>query len=629
MKKKRCIWSVGSPAGCGEWRGDSSHPGGARSPFRLGQGLSCCGFFLFRAFCGLLSCFFFRGFCLRFSCWFSRWVSYTSLDGASCRLFCGLSCWRTGSRIAGCLFLTALLSGCAPKSAQTATPGALFHFTGEPGWIGGPAGWVYAEGVYHLFYEYNPSAETYGNIHWGHAESRDLLEWTIQPVALSPDSLGYLGAGSVVADPNRTSGLGEATDIPFLAYYTYANPALTQTIGRAYSTDKGRVWTKLPPVVLPEAKEARGADPERPHAPALLRNPHVSWNAQTGCWLMTVSSGSSVLFYTSPDGRQWRYASTFKAGAATEGTNWEGSDFFPLRVEGDGITKWVLTVNMGNGPAGGSPATRYFIGDFDRVAFRATDTKALWLDYGKDNYAGQTVNGLPAENRLWLGWMNNWEYANLFPPAGPQGKMTFPRRLKLMREGHHYLLASVPLDGLEAYRRETFPLSSATLSDGHSVTGRFPFPGASFAVRLTFDNRDNRAIWKAADYGIRLKTACGKMLTAGYRNELSYYYIDRSGWCIPPDADRLNEVAATGGGEEGLVAADGFDEPMGAPYRWEGDESDWYLLFDKNSVEFFAAGGRVALTARYAWDEPFCSFELFARSGEAILTNASIVRLEK
>lgn len=598
MKKKLCIWPVGGPAGCGEWREDSSTPGRTRSLFRLDEGLFACGFF--RVFACLFG-FLFSG------------VFYRRPTS-----------WRTAPRIAGCLFLTAVLSGCTQKSVRTEAPGALFHFTGEPGWVGEPAGWVYREGIYHLFYEYNPTRETYGNIHWGHAESRNLLEWTIRPIALSPDSLGYLRAGSVVVDTNRTSGLGEAADIPFLAFYTYANPALTQTIGMAYSTDKGRCWTKLPPLVLPCPHPHANSQ-----AQAQLRNPHVSWNVQTGCWLMTVSFGSSVLFYTSPDGRHWTYASTFEAGPAEGGRNWEGSDFFPLRVEGEGITKWVLTVNMENGPAGGSPATRYFIGDFDGTVFRTTDTKAFWLDYGKDNYAGQTANGLPAENRLWLGWMNNWEYANLLPPGGSEGKMTFPRRLKLVREGRHFLLACVPADGLEPYRREIFPISSATLSDGHPITGRFPFPGASFAVRLTFDNRDNRAIWKAGDYGIRLKTASGHILTAGYRNELSYYYIERRGGCIPRDADRWNEEAAVCGREAQGVTTDGFDEPMGAPYRWEGDESDWYLLFDKNSVEFFAAEGRVTLTARYACDEPFCCFELFARSGEAKLTKASIVRLEK
>lgn len=497
--------------------------------------------------------------------------------------------------LAGLLCLAFL--ACRPQGGDTEKGKAGLHFTQGPGWTGEPAGLVYDEGTYHLFYQCNPESDQYGHIHWGHAVSRDLLQWQIASVALSPDSLGYLQSGSVVADTQNTSGLGTGQQAPFIAFYTYANPELKHTVARAYSLDKGMTWTKLPLLALPGPKTGR------------LRHPHVSRNRKTGGWLMTVSTGSSVLFYTSLDCRQWHYASEFKPGFV-QGAAWEGTDFFPLRAAGEEIARWVLTINMENGPAGGAPATRYFIGDFDGTAFHPTDTKELWLDYGKDHYAGSTFNGLADTCRIWLGWMNNWEYALLLPSSGGRGAMTFPRRLNLVREGKHYMLASAPVKALEAYYKDTCPISPATLSDDNRIYKKFPYPGKPCLIRLKFDNRDNLAIWKARDYGIRLKTKSGRTLSIGYRNELSAYYIDRGSW-------------------EAAPCTESFGQLMGAAYRWEAPVTDWWILFDKNSVEFFACGGRIALSALYFPQDEFSSFELFAQSGQVHLAEASITSLEK
>lgn len=270
----------------------------------------------------------------------------------------------------------------------------------------------------------------------------------------------------------------------------------------------------------------------------------------------------------------------------------------------------MLLVNMENGPAGGSPATRYFIGDFDGTTFSVTQTKELWLDYGKDNYAGSTFNNCPERNRIWLGWMNCWEYANLLPTTGWRGSMTFPRNLTLVKEGKHYVLASVPVSSLKEFCKEEYSIKPVKLSDEKRMKASVPYPGKSFIIQLKFDDKDNMAIWRAGEYGISLMTKSGKKLSIGYQNELSYYYIDREGL-------------------EKETFSDTFGQLMGATYRSEAPITDWYILFDRNSIELFADGGRTAMTALCYPDEEFSSFEIYAKSGSINLLDASIVELER
>src|SRR4051812_29491168 len=66
------------------------------------------------------------------------------------------------------------------------------HFSPKNGWMNDPNGMVYNEGLYHLFFQHNPRASVWGNLSWGHATSPDMVHWEEKPVALYPDSLGYI-----------------------------------------------------------------------------------------------------------------------------------------------------------------------------------------------------------------------------------------------------------------------------------------------------------------------------------------------------------------------------------------------------------------------------------------------------
>jgi fructan beta-fructosidase len=470
-----------------------------------------------------------------------------------------------------------------------------YHFSVGSNWTGEPSGMLYYDGEYHLFYQYNPSDVIFGNIHWGHAISKDLIKWKILPTAISPDKNGYLNSGSVVVDIHNTSGFGHGGKVPFIAFYTYANSKSLQALSISYSLDKGLSWVKSDTISFPQE---RGLS---------IRNPHVFWNKENAQWVMLLSVGPSVRFYKSSDCKHWTYLSDFYE-SMDSGINWEMTDFFPLKVENSDVVKWILLVSMEVGPVDGAPAIKYYIGDFDGVSFHPTQYKDLWLDYGKDDYSGMTFNTDSVNDRIFVGWMNCWEYANLLPTYHWRGSMTFPRSLSLNKEGNHYIVSSKFVSGLEKHSSSSISIPSMKLSDKHIYRGNISFSNNSFLIKLEFDNRERTAIWHSRNYGINLITKSGKKLSIGYDGDLNYYYIDRRKMLDKSFSDR-------------------FDQLMGATYRFDKSESEWYIFCDKSSVEFLACDGRAVVTSLCYPDDSFDSFEMFAHSGNVSLLGGSILKL--
>ncbi|MER6029884.1 GH32 C-terminal domain-containing protein [Streptomyces sp. NPDC001851] len=258
----------------------------------------------------------------------------------------------------------------APQAAAADTPPYTetyrpqFHFTPQQNWMNDPNGLVYYKGEYHLFYQYNPNGNTWGDMSWGHAVSTDLVHWKQLPLALSYDDKEMVFSGSAVVDRNNTAGFGSRQNPPMVAVYTsYSKSSGTQSQSLAYSTDRGRTWTKYRgnPVLDIGSKD--------------FRDPKVQWYAPTGSWLMTVSLSAEhkVRFYSSKNLKDWRLLSEFGPAGATGGV-WECPDLFPLAVDGDGKhIKWVLVVNINPGGIAGGSGAQYFIGDFDGKTFTADD----------------------------------------------------------------------------------------------------------------------------------------------------------------------------------------------------------------------------------------------------------------
>jgi fructan beta-fructosidase len=318
-----------------------------------------------------------------------------------------------------------------------------YHFTPPAGWMNDPNGMVYYEGEYHLFYQHYPDSTVWGPMHWGHAVSKDMIYWENLPIALYPDSLGYIFSGSAVIDWKNTSGFGVGEAPPMIAIFTYHNMDGEragnidfQTQGIAYSLDKGRTWTKYeknPVLQNPGIRD--------------FRDPKVSWNEVAHQWVMTLAVKDHIEFYGSPDLKKWNKLSEFGKTMGEHGGVWECPDLFPLNNE-QGNTQWVLLVSINpGGPQGGS-ATQYFVGDFDGKNFTSQDTVTRWIDYGADNYAGVTWSDIPASDgrRLFIGWMSNWQYANVVPTEAWRSATTLPREITLHKKSDGYELKFKPVD---------------------------------------------------------------------------------------------------------------------------------------------------------------------------------------
>jgi sucrose-6-phosphate hydrolase SacC (GH32 family) len=262
-----------------------------------------------------------------------------------------------------------------------------FHFTSKRGWNNDPNGLVYHEGEYHLFYQHNPYEIQWGNMHWGHAVSKDLVHWKELNNALFPDSLGTMFSGSAIIDKDNNGGWGENT---MIAFYTAAGEKMTQNL--AYSTDDGRTFTKYSgnPILGPD------------------RDPKVFWHEQTKKWVMVLYNDNYLAIYNSEDLKNWDYKSKVKGF-------FECPELFELKIDGnENNKKWVLYGASGT----------YMIGEFDGEVFSPEYGKYFY-SWGSQ-YAAQTFNNTPDGRRIQIGW-GRIEQANM--PFNQM--MLFPTELTL------------------------------------------------------------------------------------------------------------------------------------------------------------------------------------------------------
>ncbi len=322
------------------------------------------------------------------------------------------------------------------------------HFTPQKNWMNDPNGMVYADGVWHLYYQYNPAGQDWGNISWGHATSTDLFHWKEQPIALSPDNLGLVFSGSAVVDKNNTAGFGENA---IIAMYTSHGDYEQQCI--AYSNDGGMTFTKYSgnPVI----KNSTHSD---------FRDPKVVWDETSQAWYCVLALGGehTAQIYRSTNLKTWTLKSTFAAPSYAPGCNrgvWECSDLYPIQYKGE--RKWILAVNVSNGgPVLGS-GTMYFVGDFTNGRFTPDRYDyPLWIDHGLDNYAGVTWSNT-GDRHIFIGWMNNQAYGG-YPVYPWRCCMTLPRELALVEYEGRPLLTSVIVPEIEGISGEWNTPSSSS-----------------------------------------------------------------------------------------------------------------------------------------------------------------------
>lgn len=477
-----------------------------------------------------------------------------------------------------------------------------FHFSPDSAWMNDPNGMVYYDGEYHLFYQYYPDSTVWGPMHWGHAISTDLMHWQHMPIALYPDSLGFIFSGSAVVDWNNTTGFGSAENPPLVAIFTYHDPKIVEAGGVdvesqaiAYSLDKGRSWTKYDgnPVIPNDGNQD-------------FRDPNVIWNEEIQQWNLVLSAHDHVQIYTSDDLKNWKHESDFGIDAGTHDGVWECPDLFPLKVEGTNETKWVLIVNINPGGPNGGSGTQYFLGDFDGHQFIADSKDTSWVDWGRDNYAGVTWSDVPKEDgrRIFLGWMSNWAYANVVPTEEWRSAMTLPRTLSLVKKNDQYVLKSTPvketelitdnstkadIETVEISGEMTLNLGEVTLNQSH----------------LTLELQVGETLPES--FGILLENELGENVKFSYSTADKQFQFDRNQSGDMSFSDKFAGISV-------------------APYE-VGSTIKLELFVDAASAEIFVDGGDLVMTEIFFNSQPFSKLKVFAEGQPLTLKSAKFTSI--
>lgn len=462
-----------------------------------------------------------------------------------------------------------------------------YHFTPLHGWTNDPNGMVYHKGEYHLYYQHNPYGSMWGNMHWGHAVSKDLITWEHLPVAIAPDELGTIFSGSAVIDKENTAGFGKDA---LVAIYTSAGERQTQSI--AYSLDNGCTFTKYEgnPVLTD---------------PAIIdfRDPKVFWHAESKRWIMSLATTQTITFYGSKNLKQWERLSEFGEGIGAHGGVWECPDLFPLKTP-DGKTKWVLLVSINPGGPNGGSATQYFIGDFNGQTFKADQLPyPLWIDYGRDNYAGVTWDNTSDGRRLFIGWMSNWDYANNTPTVNFRSAMTLPRELSLKHKGEQLILASNPVKESEKLRGKqlVFPTQRIERSEV-AIEKLLDENNGTFELEMTIVPNG------ASIFGFGFTNTAGDYLNFTFDHELEMLLLDRR--------------------ESGLVGfSNNFASQDKAPLL-KKNEYKIRLFFDKASVELFVNNGEIVMTSLIFPREVFNRMTFYCSKGNWTAKDLRIYPIE-
>lgn len=466
-----------------------------------------------------------------------------------------------------------------------------FHFTPEKNWLNDPNGLVFYKGKYHMFYQYNPYGNKWGNMSWGHAVSKDLVHWKHLPVALRPDKLGMIFSGSVVVDKYNTSGLFKGKSGGLIAIYTGGGETQHQSI--AYSMDEGKTWIKYegnPVIPNPGIKD--------------FRDPKVIWYEKEQKWVMILAVGDHVGLYSSKNLIEWKYMSKFGEKEGAHGGVWECPELFELPVNGDpNNTKWVLQVDIGSGAVAGGSGGQYFIGEFDGTKFINDNPpdEIRWVDYGKDFYATQTW--FNTKNReIWIAWMNNWEYADSIPTHPWRGAMSLPRELTLKtfpREG--IKLIQTPVKELRTIEQSPYKWKNERITPGKNVLSDI----SSKTIEITAEFE----LGSASEFGFKVRKGKNEETIIGYDAARSQLFVDRTN----SGKDQFHKQ---------------FEGKHTAPLHPVDNRIQLHIFVDHSSVEVFGNNGEVVITDQIFPDPSSKGLELYAKNGDVQLISLTVNKLE-
>ncbi len=361
--------------------------------------------------------------------------------------------------------------------------------------------------------------------------------------------------------------------------------------GIAYSLDKGRTWTKYTKnPVIPNKGDTD------------FRDPKVFWHEATKNWIMPLAVGKKLEIFTSPNLKDWQKASEFGIKESVKDGVWECPDLISFNTE-DGSEKWVLIQNIGRGAVNGGSGTQYFVGNFDGKTFtndNSPETK-LWLDFGADNYAGVSWFNVPNNERIYIGWMSNWDdYANIVPTSIWRSGMTIPRKLTLNKTSEGFRLAQMPVYQLEKLRLSSNNIPKQTISNLTSLENK----SVLNELDLTFDLASSTA----SEMGFVLSNSKNEKIIFGFDRATKQVFIDR-----------------TKAGKSNFSTK--FAKKHTAPFN-ESKELIVKALIDNASIEVFVNGGKIALTDLFFPNEDYTKIELYSKGGNAELTSGTLSPLK-
>lgn len=476
-------------------------------------------------------------------------------------------------------------------SSNRETYRPVYHHTPVYGWMNDPNGMFYKDGVYHLYFQYNPYGSMWANMTWGHSTSTDLTHWTYEGTAIVPDAWGAIFSGSCVVDKDNTAGFGKGAVV---AFYTSAKSTPwgdVQSQSMAYSLDSGKTFIKYEhnPILTSTERD--------------FRDPKVFWYAPGKHWVMMLAVGQEMQIYSSGNLKEWKKESSFGAMQGAHGGVWECPDLVEVAVEGSKEKKWVLICNLNpGGPFGGS-TVQYFVGSFDGKKFvNESPTQTKWLDWGKDNYATVTWSNAPAGRCITLGWMSNWQYANNVPTTQYRSANTLARDLTLYRVGGELYLKSKPSPEIKKARVEEKKIPTFEVKGNYEVVSLLADNKGAYEIEMTIGNKGTSKI----DFSL---------INEKDEKVAMYYDVVRKQFVMDRSAS-------------GIVGfSRDFPAVTVAPVR-NTDQIHLRLFIDRSSVEAFGEDGEYVMTNLVFPAEPYNRMVFSSDKGSYIVKSMNVYRLQ-